>query len=447
MVGAGDDGPDGAGVAAVSEQAWQRPLHRSMVMQLLNACAELEFEEGSHEHLDEPMLAEALMRDAVRERATDIHIDARNGGWLVRLRIDGRVYDGALLGTLQGQRLGNQFRTMARISPVSRFLPEEGRITHELDGMKLDLRLAQAPCLRGDKLSIRLFVPRDVPVELSDLGLHEEGMEVLQDWLGNVSGMLLVCGPTGSGKTTTLYTLLHKLKLQQRNVITIEDPVEYEIDGINHIQIDKRHEFGFPDAVKAMLRLDPDFLMVGEIRDAPSAQAAVTASASGHALISTLHSRDAVGVIDMLRNYDVSGLDISSTLMLVVSQRLVRRLCPECRVQEPPSEDERGWLERLSRKVPDKLWHARGCEHCHDTGYHGRTGVFEVWRIDKDEYQLILEEADRRSIYRNLARRGHQFLLDDGLNKAVSGITTVDELRSMGGYSALPSFDRYDGEG
>lgn len=444
MVDASHEDQNGADELAVSERKWQRPLRYSMVRELLNAFVELEFEEGGDEYPDEPLLAEALMRDAVRERATDIHIDARSGGWLVRLRIDGRVFDGALLGAVEGQRLGNQFRAMARLSPVTRFLPEEGRITYELDDMKLDLRLAQAPCLRGHKLSIRLFVPRDVPVELSDLGLREEGMEALQDWLGDVSGMLLVCGPTGSGKTTTLYTLLHKLKLQQRNVMTIEDPVEYEIDGINHIQIDNRHEFGFPQAVKAMLRLDPDFLMVGEIRDAASAQAAVTASASGHALISTLHSRDAVGVIDMLRNYELSGLDISSTLMLVVSQRLVRKLCPECRVQESPTEDERRWLEMLLRKVPEKLWHARGCEHCHDTGYHGRTGVFEVWRIDKDEYQLILDEADRRSIYQNLAKRGHRFLLDDGLDKAEEGITSVDELRSMGGYSALPAFDRYD---
>jgi len=280
-----------------------------------------------------------------------------------------------------------------------------------------------------------------VPKELSELGLREEGLEDIQEWLDNVSGMLLVAGPTGSGKTTTLYTLLHKLKRHERNVVTIEDPVEYEIDGINHIQVDAHHGLGFVEGMKAMLRLDPDYLMLGEIRDAASAHAAITAAASGHALMSTLHSRDAVGALDTLRNYGLNGQDISSTLMLVVAQRLVRRLCTQCRVAEAPTEEDRHWLERLGRSVPSEVWHPRGCKQCRDTGYKGRTGVFEVWRIDPDEYLLILEGSDRRTLYRNLARRGHRFLLDDGLDKVVEGITTLGELRSMGGFSALPTVD------
>ncbi len=427
---------DEAATAAMN--AWQRPLRHSLAHSLIQALAE---EEETEAPYDTPRLAEALLHDAVREGATDIHLDTQLDTILVRLRIDGRVLDSVLLDKPQGQRLINQFKTMARLSPVVRYIPEEGRITHEVDGQMLDLRLSHAPCLRGDKISIRLFIPKVIPTELNELGLREQGLEDIQEWLDNVSGMLLVAGPTGSGKTTTLYTLLHKLKRHERNVITIEDPVEYEIEGINHIQVDTQHGMGFAEGMKAMLRLDPDYLMLGEIRDPASAHAAITAAASGHALMSTLHSRDAVGVLDTLRNYSLGGQDISSTLMLVVAQRLVRKLCTRCRVAEPANEDDRLWLERLGRPIPETVWHARGCPHCRDTGYRGRTGVFEVWRINPDEYQLILEETDRRTLYRYLARRKHRFLLDDGLDKVIEGITTLSELRGMGGFSALPTLD------
>jgi len=423
---------------AIDIRNWQRPLRHDLVQSLMRAFDAEEYEGEQH---DTPRLAESLLRDAVREGATDIHLDTQLGGMLVRLRIDGRVLDGAFLNEPQGQRLSNQIKAMARLSPVVRYVPEEGRITHEVDGAMLDLRLSHAPCLRGDKISIRLFAPQVVPRELSELGLREEGLEDIQEWLDNISGMLLVAGPTGSGKTTTLYTLLHKLKRHERNVVTIEDPVEYEIEGINHIQVDAHHGLGFVEGMKAMLRLDPDYLMLGEIRDAPSAHAAITAAASGHALMSTLHSRDAVGALDTLHNYGLNGQDISSTLMLVVAQRLVRKLCTACRVAEAPTEEDRHWLERLGRAVPVKVWHAKGCEQCRGMGYKGRIGVFEVWRINPEEYQLILENSDRRTLYRNLAKRGHRFLLDDGLDKVVEGITTLSELRSMGGFSALPTLD------
>jgi type II secretory ATPase GspE/PulE/Tfp pilus assembly ATPase PilB-like protein len=413
-------------------------LHNGIVDALVGAYAE---EESGGEMHERPLLAEALLRDAVREGATDIHLDTQLNGILVRLRIDGRVLDAVFLDKHRGQRLVNQFKAMARLSPVVRYIPEEGRITHEVDGMMLDLRLSHAPCLRGDKISIRLFVPQIVPTELSQLGLREQALEDIQEWLDDVSGMLLVAGPTGSGKTTTLYTLLHKLKRHERNVVTIEDPVEYEIAGINHIQVDAQHGLGFVEGIKAMLRLDPDYLMMGEIRDAASAHAAITAAASGHALMSTLHSRDAVGVLDTLRNYGLGGQDVSSTLMLVVAQRLVRTLCPACRVAEAPTEEDRRWLQRLGREVPQSVWHARGCAQCRDTGYKGRTGVFEVWRINAEEYQLILKQADRRTLYRSLAQRGHRFLLDDGLDKVSEGVTTLSELHSMGGFGALPTVD------
>lgn len=384
-----------------------------------------------------PRLADALLRDAVRERATDLHLDAQSLGILVRLRIDGVLHDAALLDHEPGKLLVNQLKALARLDPVIRFVAEDARFGYELDGEMLDLRLTRAPCLRGDKLSIRLFDSPVTPHQLQELGLHAQGLEDLQGWLGSVSGMLLVAGPSGSGKTTTLYALLHRLKLHERSVITVEDPVEYQVDGINHIQIDKLHGMTFVEGVKAMLRLDPDFLMLGEIRDSDSAHAALTAASSGRALMSTLHSRDAVAVIETLRNYGLSGHDIATNLMLVVSQRLVRRLCPHCRVEAGPNNEEKHWLHQLGRPVPKRVWHARGCERCHGVGYRGRIGLFEVWRIDAEEYQLILQEGDRRTLYRHLAGRGHRFLLDDGLAKVQEGLTTLGELHVIGGYNVL----------
>lgn len=423
------------------ERGAGRPLHPRLVQELVRAI-EKRMTGRDDAELDSPMEVEALLRDALRERATDIHVDSHADGVLVRMRIDGVVLDGAFIDREEGHRLGNQIKTMARLSPVTRFVPEDGRISHVFDGSMMDIRVTHVACIHGDKLSIRLF---DIPAEphhLHELGLYSSGLERIHDWLDNVSGMLLVAGPTGSGKTTTLYALLHKLRLHERNIMTIEDPVEYQVDGINHIQVDHTHGLGFSEGVKAMLRLDPDYLMVGEIRDRESAGAALTAAGSGHALMSTMHARDAVAVIETLRNFGLNGHEISANLMLVVAQRLVRKLCEHCRAEDEAPEEDRKWLAEMERELPKHVWLPVGCEHCRDLGFHGRTGVFEVWRIDAAEYQMILNGADRRTLYRHLAERGHVFLLDDGLAKVEKGITCISELRGMGGLSALGGIDR-----
>jgi general secretion pathway protein E len=420
---------------------FERPLKEQLVRELLQTV-KARAEESDDSLLARPAEAIALLRDAMRERATDIHLDSHPAGWLARLRVDGIVLDGTILPHDAGFRLLNQFKTMARLVPFDPFLPKEGRFTQTVDDQLIDLRLSYAPCLRGDKLNIRVLIPDSIPHELHDLGIAEEGLLSVQDWLDDISGMLLVAGPTGSGKTTTLYALLHRLKLRERSIITIEDPVEYEVPGINHMQVDEKHGLGFPEGVKAMLRLDPDYLMLGEIRDPVSAHAAVTAASGGRAIMSTVHSRDAVGVIDTMRNFGLAGHEISSNLMMVIAQRLVRKLCVHCRKKDVPTDRESRWLGMMKRKVPKKIWRARGCEQCRGLGYQGRTGVFEVWRINRDEYQLILDEADRRTLYRQLAQRGHEFLLDKAMKKVNEGVTTLEELRSMGGVSALPTIDR-----
>ena len=302
----------------------------------------------------------------------------------------------------------------------------------DAEGQELHVRVTQAPCLAGDKLAVRLLTPPAIVSHVSSLGLRGGGLQALEGWSEGAAGMLLVTGPTGSGKTTTLYSLLEALRREPVHLITLEDPVEYELPGVNQMQVSHERGFGFADGVRAMLRLDPDYLLVGELREGASAEAAVGAAASGRAVMATLHSRDAAGVVTVLRNYGLDDFEIASHLDLVVAQRLVRRLCESCRVQRPPSEPELRWLARLDLPAPETAWTAEGCRHCAGLGFRGRVGIFEVWKPAEEDCSAIFAHADEHALRRSLRRRSHSFLLDDALEKAAEGLTSLSELRSLG---------------
>jgi general secretion pathway protein E len=386
-------------------------------------------------------MAEALMSDAVRSRATDIHIDPVEGNYRIRFRIDGVVVSVARLDGDEGLRLANQFRALAYLNPVASSGPEGGRFSYMLDQGSLDVRVTVAPCISGDKLAIRILAPERVNQQVSELGLNQQAVELLEDWLASIGGMLMVAGPTGSGKTTTLYALLHQLKMTDRHVITLEDPVEYEIPGINQMPVNPDRGMGFAQGAQAMLRLDPDFLVIGELTEAASARAAVNAAAGGRATMATIHSRDAVDTVTVLRNFGLDDFEVASNLQLVVAQRLVRRLCTHCRQQREPNEHEVRWLEGLDMKAPESCWDAPGCEACQQIGFKGRTGIFEVWRPDDEDYGLILDGAGAHEIRRKLLEADHRFLLDDGLAKAEDGMTSLGEMVGQGalGHSSAAS--------
>ena len=379
-------------------------------------------------------MADAIVRDAYRERATDIHLDPQTGGYRIRFRIDGIMHDAALLTVQQGNRLVNQFKTMADIDPVAIFFPEEARRTYEMDEATIDLRVTVAPCISGVKVAIRMLDPLTVEHRLSELGLSAENLEHLNGWLKNLHGLFLVAGPTGAGKTTTLYALLHELKQQARNILTIEDPVEYQIDGINQMQVNERHNLTFAEGLKVMLRLDPDYMMVGEIRDANSSRIAVDASNKGRVLMSTIHAPDAVGAVTSMRNWGIRDHEIATALTVVVTQRLVRTLCPHCKVETVPTDSEQQWLEAARLAVPEKSWQPRGCEKCSNIGYRGRTGVFEVWHLHEDDYALILAHADDHTIRQHLAIKGHQSMVNHAMEKVREGITSIEELKMFSGF-------------
>lgn len=376
--------------------------------------------------------AEFMLRDAVRNEASDIHLDPGESGVRVRVRVDGALHDSTELTHDQGARLIRYFETLAQVDPVHHFRPEEGRMRYKLDDRELDLRMACVPCIHGSKLSLRILDPDHSPHRIGNLGLSADDEKHLERWLEGVCGMCLVAGPTGVGKTTTLYSILHELKTREKSVITIEDPIEYEIDGITQIQVDRRHQLDFASGIRSMLRLDPDYLLVGEIRDADSCQAAVKASIVGHVLMSTLHCRDAAAVVTFLRNWGIENNQIASNLELVVAQRLVRKLCRNCRKRGVPSRAETEFLKLLGQPVPRRVWKPGRCPECHDTGYHGRTGIFEIWRKSAGEADMILENCSESSLREHLRSNGCRSVIEDGLDKAADGVTSLSEVKELG---------------
>jgi type II secretory ATPase GspE/PulE/Tfp pilus assembly ATPase PilB-like protein len=380
----------------------------------------------------ETLEAHALLVDLVRARATDLHLDPHQDHHRIRLRIDGNMVDAAEVDASQGKRLVNQFKTFSGIDPIHTVSCSEGSFFYSLEDMHLDLRVTVVPCISGDKLAVRILTPAERVMEVEQLGVSGQGIEWIRQWMDATTGMFLVAGPTGSGKTTTLYSLLQELKLGDSHVVTLEDPVEYAVPGINQIQVDNDNGLSFTRGTQAMLRLDPDYVLLGEIRDSASASAAVSVSSSGRALMGTLHSRDAVGTVTALRNLGLDDYEIASNLGLVVAQRLVRTLCQACKVEREPDHTEQQWLRACDRDIPEKTWAPVGCPKCDGLGFHGRMGVFEVWQLTEQDHTMILAHEEEQALRYSVSERGTPRMLDDGLAKAAEGLTTLRELLRAG---------------
>ena len=377
------------------------------------------------------VLGDVLLRDALHDRATDIHLDPHADGVSVRFRIDGRLHDAATLSRDHGIHLIRHFKAISNLDPVNTMRLADARITYGLDGGDIDLRLACAPTVAGEKLSVRILDRSKVEQRLDALGLCPQDQDQIRQWLAGASGMFLVVGPTGSGKTTTAYALLHELKGQDRSVVTIEDPVEYQVRGINQIPINLHREMGFGELLKGVLRLDPDYVFVGEMRDNATALAAADASASGRVLMTTLHGPDAVGAFTALRNRGLTDEAIASAVRMVVAQRLVRRLCPHCRRQQPADALDLKWIEVLGVvETVNQVWVAPGCEVCRGTGYLGRIGVFEVWPMTEAAQLLLLDHGAPELLRQQSRQAGFRTLAYDGWAKASAGVTSLSELRA-----------------
>jgi len=378
--------------------------------------------------------AELLVADAVKARATDIHLDPRKDTMAVRLRIDGVLYDALDLPKPRGLHVLRHLQVSAGIDAATKPDVHDGHAAVSLGDRKVNLRVASIPSVLGDKLSIRVLDPGRTPFRLEELGLDRAGEEQLRTWVRQAVGMLLVTGPTGSGKTTTLYALLNELARENRNIITLEDPVELTLGSINQVQIDQSNSpsnISFAGGLTRVLRHDPDVIAVGEVRDAETAEIAIDAALSGHILLSSLNARDAAGAVSLLRNLGVKDYQIVAALRVLISQRTFRLLCDSCRSNRPPSGAERAWIEENHLETPDRVFDAPGCDRCLGTGYRGLTAAFELWNIDENGHDLLLDHADEKSLRAHLREIGVRSIRDNALAKARAGKVSLADVACL----------------
>lgn len=382
--------------------------------------------------MDEKRFDEIILAEGIEARATDIHIDPMIDAYSVRMRIDGKLRLWKSFSKEDGTRLVNQVKADMGIDAGVIFEPVSVRTKIKFQGRLIDLRVSLAPCISGPKLAIRILDNENIHQKMPTLGLTDNQSEQLKRWLAELNGIFLVTGPTGSGKTTTAYALLDELVSEDRHVVTIEDPVEYELDGINQIEVNHNHNLTFAEGVKSSLRMDPDCLMVGEIREPETAKQAINAAVLGHVIIATMHSRDAVSIVTALRNFGLADHQIAAALGVVVNQRLVAKLCRNCVKQREVSPVERSFFEARFAKCPEEVYYSEGCSECDETGINGRTGIYEVWNLDDEGHQLILAGADEDKIRSRLLESGHVSLLDDAISKVEAGLISADEVMRTG---------------
>ncbi len=370
-------------------------------------------------------LVNQILSQALESRASDIHIEPFENRLKVRYRIDGILHEVDSPPRQLKAAIVSRLKILAQLNIAERRLPQDGRIKVKIAGKDVDLRISTIPTLYGESVVIRLLERSQIFADLEFLGFPPANLQRFNEMIARPHGMILVTGPTGSGKTTTLYGALQKINDPGKKIITIEDPVEYQLSGVNQIHVKPQIGLTFANGLRSIVRQDPDVIMVGEIRDFETAEIAVQAALTGHLVFSTLHTNDAAGAISRLLEMGVQDYLLSSSLLGVLAQRLVRRLCFDCRKEAPfPAMGIEGFIG----DVPKALWEAGGCEACAGTGYLGRIGIFELLPATSEICRLIVKRADAASI-RNLATsQGMRLLREDGWQKVREGVTTLAEV-------------------
>ncbi|GIP52776.1 MULTISPECIES: GspE/PulE family protein [Paenibacillus] len=372
-------------------------------------------------------LVHQMIEQAVRLGASDIHVDPMDTQVAIRYRIDGMLRsERSIPKTMQGV-ITARLKILGNLNIAERRLPQDGRIKMMIDGKQIDIRISSLPTVHGEKVVMRLLDLATGVKALDKLGMTEHNQGLFRRMIEKQHGIVLLTGPTGSGKTTTLYSALQHLNREQNNIITIEDPVEYMLEGVNQMQVHPAAGLTFAKGLRSILRQDPNIIMVGEIRDYETAEISIRASLTGHLVFSTLHTNDAVSTIVRLRDMGVEPYLISSSLIGVVAQRLVRRICPDCAAAYVPDVKERIYLERLGITV-DKLHHGKGCGTCGKSGYRGRMAIHEVLWIDDELRDSIVNGTPITELRKHAAKLGMRTLFEDGIEKMIAGHTTLQEI-------------------
>ena len=377
-------------------------------------------------------LVNLIIQRAVEARASDIHIEPFENRLKVRYRIDGVLQEVEAPPSRSTAAVISRIKIMAKLNIAERRLPQDGRIMIRVQGKELDLRVSTIPTVYGESVVMRLLDRETVVLDFWELGFTDHVLKPFLEVLHMPHGIILVTGPTGSGKTTTLYTGLQKLNAPVRKIITVEDPVEYQLEGINQIQV--KHSIGltFAGALRSIVRQDPDVIMIGEMRDLETARIAIQSALTGHVVLSTVHTNDAAGGITRLLDMGVEDYLMTSTVNGILAQRLVRKICMSCR--EPyealPEMVKELNLNKLvkGRKKKITLYHPKGCEECSHTGYRGRMGIFEFLIVSDPIRRLILQHADSTQVFEQAQKEGMRIMYEDGLVKCLEGGTTVEEI-------------------
>lgn len=373
---------------------------------------------------------ERLVTDAIDQRASDIHLEPQQGGALLaRYRVDGALHDVSTLPGDLAPLLMSRLKVSAGLDIANRLRPQDGRAHVRIDGREIDLRISTLPLgERREKAVVRILDGSATTLDFDALGFAEADVRLLRQVLASTEGMVLVTGPTGSGKTTTLYTALQALRNPQTNIVTVEDPIEYRLEGINQVQVHDRTGLTFATALRSILRQDPDVVLVGEIRDRDTADIAVRAAMTGHLVLSTLHTGDAAGAVNRLADIGVDGASIAGALRAVIAQRLLRRLCEECAGPADLAKIPAQYRWILDGQYTKGMRHPVGCPACRHTGYRGRFAIVEVLVIDEESQQLLTRSTDRVALLQMARRSGMKTLWEVGLQRVLEGLTAFDEL-------------------
>ena len=375
-------------------------------------------------------LVNLLIARAVESRASDIHIEPFQDRLVVRYRIDGVLREGATPPARLRAAVVSRIKIMAKLNIAERRLPQDGRIRIAIRGRDYDLRIATVPTLHGEGVTMRILDRTSLVEDFTLLGFRPDVLTRYLELLERPQGILLVTGPTGSGKTTTLYTSLMRLNTPEKKIFTVEDPIEYQLEGINQVQVKTQIKLTFAEILRTLLRHNPDIIMIGEMRDFETAQISIQAALTGHLVLSTLHTNDAPSSITRLLDMKVEDYLVTSTVNGVMAQRLVRRLCPACRKPRPvlPEMIQRLGMAMLLDGREPVLYEAAGCDQCHGSGYRGQIAVIEVLVMSDAVRRLVLNHAEAREIQRTAIEEGMRTMYQDGLLKALDGVTTIEEV-------------------
>lgn len=410
---------------ALAKHSKQDYTRATPLNQMGDACARIVASGDEHAAVD---LVDFILAQGVLHGASDVHFDPYSSAIVVRFRLDGVLYDVAVLDSAIRRRLSSRLKVVSKLATFKKSVAQEGRAALRIGDRTVDLRFSSLPTIHGEKVAVRVFDPAQMRFSLADLGMSSGMLNSLQKMLMSPQGTVLLTGPSGSGKTTTIYSSLKYLRENRKNlssIATVEDPVEYDLQVVNQTQVNAASGLTFANALRTVLRQDPEVIMIGEIRDSETADIAIQAGLTGHMVLSTVHARSAAGVLLRLIDLGVEPYLLASSLSAVLSQRLVRKVCTNCAGQYVPTAEER---ERFGLKNDERFTIGTGCEHCAGTGYVGRIGVFQLLPISEQMRELVLRRSSLTELEKMVAEEHVQSLLDDGLAKARAGVTTIEEL-------------------